>query len=128
MNIINTSAGILSVFEQGGFDLAKWEEYIDTYVPGAKELCLADRDECIAAGYSWEGDYLPVLNAVMQNAEQREEVIRSFFSVTDHLEQRILDRFGRTLEVDVIVYLGLCNGAGWVTTINGKTVDRKSVV
>ena len=122
MNIVNTSAGILSAFKQDRFDLAGWEKYIDKYVPGARELCLADKDECLAAGYSWEGDYLPVLNAVMQNAEQREEVIRSFFSVTDHLEQRILDRFGRTLEVDVILYLGLCNGAGWVTTINGKTV------
>ncbi len=122
MNIINTSAGILSVFEQSGFDLAKWEEYIDTYVPGAKELCIADKDECLAAGYSWEQDYLPVLNAVLQKPEQRDEVIRSFFSVTENLEQKILDKFGRTPEVDVILYLGLCNGAGWVTTINGKTV------
>ena len=122
MNIINTSAGILSAYEQSRFELTKWEKYIDEYVPGAKELCIADKDECLSAGYSWEQDYLPVLNAVIQNPEQRDEVIRSFFSVTDHLDQRTLDRFGKTLEADVILYLGLCNGAGWVTEINGKTV------
>jgi len=41
--------------------------------------------------------------------------------VSNNLEEKIISIFGKSLEVDIILYLGLCNGAGWVTTVNNQT-------
>lgn len=121
LNIINTSAELLTAFEDNTFDLKRWEAYMDAYVPGAKELCLQDMRDCISAGYSWESAFQPVLDAVVCDAKKREEAVRSFVAVTEGLEKKIRDRFGKELDADVILYLGLCNGAGWVTEVNGRT-------
>ncbi len=121
MHIVDSSADMLSAFDAGRFDLSRWKAYMDACVPGAAEKCLVDMKECIRAGYSWEDDYLPVLNAVCGNADLRRKAEASFLSVTGDLERKILDRFGRVPEADIVLYLGLCNGAGWVTEILGKT-------
>lgn len=120
MRIIDTSDKIPGVFDSGRFDIEKWKAYMDASVPGAKEMCLEDMRETIGAGYSWQDDYLPVLNAVALDAAGRERAIGSFRRVTENLDGEILKRFGRTVDADIILYLGLCNGAGWVTAINGK--------
>lgn len=122
MRIVDTSEQILSVFAAGRFDLQKWEAYMDACVPGVKNLCLDDTREVLAAGFSWEKDFLPVLNAVARDGEKREEAIRSFHAVTERLDKRITERFGRSPDAELILYLGLCNGAGWVTEQNGKPV------
>lgn len=121
MNVIDLSGDMSSAFTDGCFDLEKWKNYMDRSLPGAKALCLADMREVLDAGYSWEKDFLPVLNAVAQDAGKREEVIASFRRVTETLDERIRARFGRTVDADLVLYLGLCNGAGWVTPVNGKT-------
>lgn len=120
MNILDTTDRIAACFDADGFNIEKWKTYIDAFVPGAKDLCIADMQECVQAGFSWENDFLPVLSAVFEKPDQRSEAIRSFHTVTEHLDQRIRERFGKTVDADVILYLGLCNGAGWVTTIGGR--------
>ncbi len=122
MNIINVSAEMLNAYDSGHFDIEKWKTCMDTVLPGVKELCLEDMRETIDAGYSWEEDFLPVLNSVAQDAEKRNKAVDSFCRVTDRIEEKILERFGKTADVDLILYLGLCNGAGWVTSVNGKQV------
>lgn len=121
MRIINTSSDFLSVFEDGHFNLEKWETYIDKWVPGAKKLCQNDLKECIEAGYSWNDDYLPILNAVFTNNEKREETVRTFCEIVENLDEKIIQVFGKTVDTDIVLYIGLCNGAGWVTKINDKT-------
>jgi len=121
MKIINTLDEALSSFDEGAFDIERWKKYIDEAVPGAKELCMADMEECIAAGYKWKEDFLPVLNAVPGEEKKLKEATESFCAVTKDLEETVLKRFGRTVHADIILYLGLCNGAGWVTSVNGKT-------
>ncbi|MBR6376402.1 MAG: hypothetical protein IKS05_01400 [Oscillospiraceae bacterium] len=123
MRIVDTSHQLLSAFAAGQFDLQKWEAYMDAFVPGAKRLCLEDMREVLKAGFSWEKDFLPVLNAVARDGDKREEAIRSFHRVTDRLDERIRERFGRSPAAELVLYLGLCSGAGWVTEI-----DRKPVV
>lgn len=122
MRIINTAAELLTAFEDNTFDLKLWEAYMDKYVPGAKALCLEDMKDCIGAGYSWESAFQPVLDAVVRDVEKRERAVRSFLEVTEGLDRKICDRFGKELDVDVILYLGLCNGAGWVTEVEGRMV------
>ena len=121
MRIIDTTDNMLTSYASDHFDMAKWEAYMDASVPGAKEMCLADMRECVAAGFSWDGDFLPVLDSVLREEEKRTEAIRSFHTVADHLDGKIIRRFGRTVDADLILYLGLCNGAGWVTTVSGRT-------
>ena len=65
MRIIDTSIDFPSVYDAEQFNLDNWNNYIDKWIPGAKELCLSDMRDCINAGYSWSEDYLPVLNAVL---------------------------------------------------------------
>ena len=77
MNIIDTSPALLSAYAEGRFDLELWKAYMDTAVPGAKDLCLEDLRQCLNAGYGWESDFLPVLNAVYRCEAQREAAIRS---------------------------------------------------
>lgn len=120
MNIIDLSGEMLSSYTEGQFDLEKWKNYIDRGLPGVKELCLADTREVLDAGYSWEKDFLPVLNAVAQEPVKREKAIASFRRVTETLDERITARFGKTVDVDLVLYLGLCSGAGWVTPVKGK--------
>lgn len=67
MRVIDTSAEMLSAFSGDCFDIEKWKKYIDSCVPGAKDICLSDMNECINAGFIWEKDYLPVLNMVPKN-------------------------------------------------------------
>ncbi|WP_196811533.1 hypothetical protein [Butyrivibrio sp. VCD2006] len=121
MNILDTTGNILTLYESGHFNTEKWKAYMDTFIPGAKELCLADMQDCLRAGFTWEKDYLPVLNAVIKSEDKLEMAISSFYEVTSHLEDNIITRFGKSVEADIYLYLGLCNGAGWVTTIGGKT-------
>ena len=122
MNILDLSGDLLSAFSDGCFDLEKWKSYMERFLPGAKELCLADMREVLEADYSWEKDFLPVLNAVAQGADKRAEAIASFRRVTETLDERITARFGRTVDADLVLYLGLCNGAGWAASVNGKPV------
>ena len=121
MEIINTADGFAACYTDGQFDLAKWREYIDVRVPGARELCLRDAQETMDAGYSWEAYFLPVLNAAAAEPEKLERALRSFREVTEGLDGRITTAFGKSVDADVILYLGLCCGAGWVTELGGKT-------
>lgn len=121
MNIIDTSGDISYIFESGIFDMAAWEAYMDKWVPGVREVCSQDMQECLQAGYTWENDYLPVLNAAQTAGERFDKAISSFKSVTEHFDERVQECFGKTVDADIVLYLGLCNGAGWVIEINGRT-------
>ena len=73
MNIINTSGAMPEAFDSGHFQIEKWKTYLDAAVPGLTEMCLEDLQETMNAGYSWQDDYLPVLNSVMQDPARREK-------------------------------------------------------
>lgn len=121
MRIINTYPAIRSAYEGTAFRFEKWKSYIDSVLPDVSSLFITDVKQCLETGeFSWEKDYLPVLNAVMLHDELREKAHDSFCRVTEHLEQTIYDRFGKGLDVDLVFYLGLCNGAGWVTEYQGR--------
>lgn len=64
---------------------------------------------------------MPILNRV-QGHPFLETLHTSFVRVTNGLNQRIIDCFAHELEIDIVLYLGLCNAAGWVTNINGRDV------
>ena len=121
MKIIDATKDILTSYENGQFNIEKWKAYIGSMLPDVKDICLRDMAESISAGLSWEDGYLPVLNSVFDNTEKISKIIKSFSKVTENLNERVYEKFGKSLDADIILYLGLCNGAGWVTKVSGKT-------
>lgn len=121
MNIFDATKNMLEAYESGQFNIDCWRSYIDSNMHQIKDLCLDEVDECIKAGLSWEDDYLPVLNAVYQNIDKCDEIRNTFYKITNNLNDVIYKEFNKELDVDIILYLGLCNGAGWVTKVNGRT-------
>ena len=121
MKIIDATKDILTSYENGQFNIEKWKTYIGSMLPDVKDICLRDMAESISAGLSWEDGYLPVLNSVFENTEKISKIIKSFSKVTKNLNERVYEKFGKSLDADIILYLGLCNGAGWVTKVSGKT-------
>ena len=123
MKIVDTYPALLGAYEKSVFNFDQWKSYIDFAIPDISSLIVPDAKKCMETGkVSWERDYLPVLNAVVHDVELRERAHDSFCRATKDLERAIYDRFGRNLDVDVIFYLGLCNGAGWVTDYRGRKV------
>lgn len=120
MNVIDASR-IDSAYENGAFSLDRWKEYIRKAFPPAEALCLDDLEECLKAGLSWENDYLPMLDSAYENAEVRAHALASFQILTENLNDRIRCVFGRELDADLVLYLGLGSGAGWVTELGGRT-------
>lgn len=122
MQIIDTYKQIEALCCSGGFDMDKWGEYICCLSPAVEKLCREDVAETLATGkFSFEDDYLPLLNAFCADAEGRKACHRSFLSCVDGLEDRIISRFGKCPDVDIVLYFGLCCAAGWVTEIEGRT-------
>lgn len=122
MKIINALDKIFDVYINGSFDINRWYKYIENINPRLKQLCVNDFDEAISTGLvTFEQDFLPIINNVFTNEKIREEAIASFGKATRKLAEQVVARFGKTVEVTIVLYLGLCNGAGWVVNIDNET-------
>ena len=122
MKIINTLNKISDIYSNGSFDIIKWKEYISSINPELEHLCINDMNEAISTGLvTFKKNYLPVLNDITNKIDLLEQTSNSFELITNNLVEKIIFKFGKTIDVEIILYLGLCNGAGWVTTINDKT-------
>ncbi|MBQ8639002.1 MAG: hypothetical protein IJ468_07525 [Lachnospiraceae bacterium] len=120
IRIIDTYAEINALFDNGMFQLGRWKSYINAIYSGSANLFLSDMNEYFADGsYTYEKDFLPVINSVYQNPKL-EELHQSFQKAVDGINRKVRECSGKELDVDIVLYLGLCNGAGWVTKINGR--------
>ena len=115
MRIIDSMKDIFLCYENGAFSPNRWRGYMQNVYPSAIPLIEED-----SACYDFEKDILPVVNAVPNNPAALNQLHHSFQSVVHQLEENIYQRFHTTIEADIILYLGLCNGAGWAATINGQ--------
>jgi len=119
LKVINAANNIADFFQDDCFSIEQWNKYIDTVLPLHKNIFIDDMQEAIHTGsLTFENNYLPVLNNALMNKKSREKVVSSFRKVTDNLNEKILKTMGNTIEATVILYMGLCNGAGWVININ----------
>lgn len=122
IKIIDTYTQINTLFENETLKLRNWESYINSIYENSADIFKKDLGVYLSSGdYIYEKDILPIMNSV--NRHPALDILHnSFCRVTDGLNERIIDCFGRELDVDIVLYIGLCNAAGWVTTINGKNV------
>ncbi len=122
IRIFDTLPQIDSLFDDKAFNEEKWESYINTIYDKSANIFKSDLKEYLQSGnYIWEKDILPIINTVPGHASLH-TLQTSFYTVTNGLNERVKECFHYELDVDIVLYLGLCNGAGWVTNINGRDV------
>lgn len=122
IKIIDTYPQLGTLFDDGTFNIEKWELYINFNYDKSANIFKDDLRKYLDSGnYVYEKDILPILNAVYENSNL-ETLYSSFCKITDGLNEKIIDHFGCELDIDIVLYIGLCNAAGWVTNINGRDV------
>ena len=98
------------------FSLETWKDYADSISPFLYEKCYSDASE-----YDFEEDVAPVLNGMLYNRFERiESAHQTLSGIYQGLPARISALFSGEINIDIVYYLGLCNGAGWATTLGGK--------
>lgn len=116
---VDTSSKINTLFDNNSFNIQKWENYINEIYSDSSKIFKDEMNDYINSGkYTFEKDFLPIINAVYKNPKFN-ILHDSFIKVTSNLNEKIIQKFNKELNIDIVLYLGLCNGAGWVTRING---------
>ena len=113
MNIINTCDKIKSLFS-GGFDITVWRKYA-----GGISKELPSKCENDAKSYDFNKEVLPVLESALDE-EKIDFVSKNFQAVIETLNNNLTKLFDTEPDINIFLYLGLCNGAGWATTLDGK--------
>lgn len=113
MKIINSCGKIKSIFKNG-FSINLWREYATEISEELPTKCEND-----AKSYDFNKDVLPVIELAL-NEEKIDLVSKNFQLVTNKLNENLSKLFKEEPDIDIILYLGLCNGAGWATTLNNK--------
>lgn len=96
-----------------------WNEYIDSCAAEIKLIVLQDSQR-----YDFECEIKPVLvNAFIKEPALLDLAHHNFVKVIAEINERFTLCFPQSGEIAVYFYAGLCNGAGWATTIgNVKSV------
>ncbi|MBS5116148.1 MAG: hypothetical protein KHY88_10760 [Erysipelotrichaceae bacterium] len=101
------------MFYRCSFSKEKWNEYIDNYLPYAREEIEYD-----VSKYNFKTDILPVLNNVYLKKEEMIIMHESFLNVVSNVEEKIKQKLeDASINVVIVLYLGLCNGAGWAVSL-----------
>lgn len=118
MKIIYTYNDISKVYENGVFDKTLWDSYADSAFPGLKTKVEKDFSRIT----EYKDKVYQILNDFQKNIKEAETAHQSFIKATENLSEKIKNKFNVDLDVTIILYLGLGNGAGWATTINNQKV------
>jgi len=113
MKIINTCNEIKKTFTDG-FSIELWREYAAGISAELPLKCEKD-----ARDYDFEKEVRPILDKAL-NEEKINNLDKSFRKVIDNLNSNLAKLFDEVPDISIILYLGLCNGAGWATTLDGK--------
>ena len=97
------------------FDVKSWIEYARAISSRLPEKCIID-----SSAYSFNEDVLPVVSDALNNKYRLKKLSDLFDTLTNELKDRLYILFEQIPDVSIILYLGLCNGAGWATELDGK--------
>ncbi len=115
MRLINTFHKIEDCFPNNIFDIEAWRKYTKEFSFELSKKCEQDSKD-----YDFDKEITPVVSNVILNKEAAALTNASFVTVTKQLKRNISQLFESDIELDIILYLGLCNGAGWATTLDGR--------
>ena len=115
--VVDTYPEIITLFNDmdGVFNIGLWEKYANGISNELPEKCKHD-----SRAYNFDTQVVPVIAHTMKNVIKLDRAYDSFVRATENIYARIEEVLGTGLQADIIFYLGLCNGAGWVTMLNGK--------
>jgi len=117
LNILDTFPKIKDYKNNNpSFSLETWKNYADSISPSLYKKCFIN-----AKDYDFEKEVIPILNDALYNHFDRtESAHNSITEIVKGLSGRISKLFSLDLDINIIFYLGLCNGAGWATTLDNK--------
>lgn len=115
MIIKDTYNEIKECFYNGKFRMDLWEVYADNLSPEYKEKMKQD-----SHNYNLQTEILPVMSYLISNPSKLELAHSSFLHLTSNLLEKVENQMKVSLDVMIVFCLGLCNGAGWATTLDGK--------
>lgn len=118
MKIIDTYNDVFNIYENGVFQKELWDKYALSVFPGLKDKVEKDFSRVSV----YKDKIYAILNDFPKNRDKAEMVHQSFVEATNHLADKIKNKFNVDLDVTIILYLGLGNAAGWATTIKNKRV------
>lgn len=116
MRITNAITQLESIYVNGVFSMENWITYIDSLFPNSSSMFQVD-----IKGYDFISTCQPILQIVPLNKDRITKISQLFDTITQDLESKTMEYFNESMDVEIVLYLGLCNGAGWVTDINGQT-------
>lgn len=114
MKIIDTTPQLLCRFQDSDFRMDIWDGYANAISPSLREKCKLD-----AAEYAPE-DIHSVAKHALSHREQIRMTSEAFRSITLNLEKKAREVLKSDIDVVIILYLGLCNAAGWATELDGR--------
>ncbi len=119
VNTLQNAARLFCETDSGRqhFDICVWRQYADKIHPE-----LADKCENDIKDYDFQKDVLPVIHYALRDRQRLLRLSGIYEKVIDTMEERLRVLFDQEPELDIILYLGLCSGAGWATTLGGKSV------
>ena len=115
LEILDTWDRLFECFDRKLFSLEKWRNYAESISPELKEKVLKD-----SAEYDFQRDILPVFQTLISKKEQAVIAHDSFVNVVSGLDERLKKKLGFQPDLKIIFYLGMCNGAGWATELEGR--------
>ena len=122
MNYINALQHVPACFaadNSGGqdFDMTRWRKYAAGIHPDLAAKCEED-----ISGYDFHREVLPVVNDALHHRERLQRLSEIYEKTVRTLQTHLPALFDKEIDLDIILYLGLCSGAGWVTTLDGRDV------
>lgn len=99
------------------FEVKSWTKYADSILLGLSQKCIND-----SISYSFDREVLPTIIQALNSRDRLERLKNLFDQIENELNRSIHILFDSYPDVLIILYLGLCNGAGWVTQIGKQRV------
>ena len=99
----------------GVFQMELWEKYAAKVSPSFPEKLQKD-----ASGYDFQADILPVITCAVNDPAGLARAYDALLQSLDGLQARVQKHLGSSIDADIVFYLGLCNGAGWATELDGR--------
>lgn len=98
--------------------ISLWEEeYISKY-PELEKKCKEDYEN---SGYKWRKIAVDmVFNRTKDDFSKMLEAYNNILLLLTDINERVKKVFGVNLDINIVLYAGLCNSAGWVDYYNGK--------
>ena len=97
------------------FELQPWIEYARSISPGLPEKCIVD-----SSLYAFDDEVLPVVSHALEDRDRMKHLSSLFDLLTHELKDRLHVLFEHLPDISIILYVGLCNGAGWATELDSK--------